>query len=131
MPPEIENQVAVLVAKATQALQAQQQEGKPPTPEQVLQAQIEVENAKIAQRDRETAQKAEVEAFKTQTDFEKAKLETESQERVARLRAFGETADNTRDPLSFAMDLLNGVGPFKPAGQNGAAPTPRKENSGG
>lgn len=131
MPPEIENQVAVLVAKATQALQAQQQEGKPLTPEQLLQAQIEVEKAKIAQRDRETAQKAEVEAFKTQTDFEKAKLETESQERVARLRAFGETADNTRDPLSFAMDLLNGVGPFKPAGQNGAAPTPRKENSGG
>lgn len=119
LPPEIENLVAMMVAQATQQLQAQQQEGKPLSPEQLLQAQIEVEKAKIEQRDRESQQRAEVDAFRATTDLEKTRLEIASDEKVARIKAFGETADNPRPPLSFADDLLKGVGPFGNGKANG------------
>lgn len=119
LPPELENQVAVMVAQATQRLQAQQQEGQELTPAQLLQAQIQVENMKIDQRREEVKQRAATDAFKAQTEVERTRMEIESDERVARIKAFGETADNAHDPLPFAKELLQGVGGFKNGKANG------------
>lgn len=117
LPPEFENQVAMMVAQATEALQSQ--EDKPLTAEQLLQAQIQVEGEKIKQRDREANLDAQVQSFKATTDLERERLKAAAQERVARMRAFGETADNANEPLPIFMSLLKGVGPFS-GGTNGA-----------
>lgn len=126
LPPEIENQVAVMVAQATEALQAQ--EDKPLTAEQLLQAQIQVESEKIAQRDREANLQAKVDSFRATTDLERERIKAAAQERVARMRAFGETADNPSEPLPIFMSLLKGVGPFS-SGTNGAGGEPSNGNA--
>lgn len=117
MPPEMENQIAVMVAQATKALE--QEQDKPLTAEQLLQAQIQVEGEKIAQRDRQANLQAQVDSFRATTDLERERIKATAQEKVARLRAFGETADNTSEPLPIFLSLMKGMPPFSNGGVNG------------
>ncbi len=76
--PQVQNQIALMAAQATQEMMAQQQAANPPPldPNQVMMANIENE-AKIAEM------KATTEVFKSQLDFEKEKMKTEANLQIA------------------------------------------------
>jgi len=72
LPPQIENQVAMAVAKAMQAIN--QPQGESPTPEQIAMEQVKVEGQKVVAKMAEIKAKTQTEAFKAQiTSIDKQK----------------------------------------------------------
>lgn len=80
--PEVQNQIALKAAQATQAEmeQAQQQQAsqQPIDPNQVMMADIAQRREEAILRDKDAHLKAEVEAFKSQQKFETEKMKVEA-----------------------------------------------------
>jgi hypothetical protein len=79
LPPEIENQIAVLTSQAVQQLEGPKQEN--PTPEQVAMKQVEVEAQKVAMSAQKTQAETQVKAFMAQL-----KANSEEKDRQVRLQ---------------------------------------------
>lgn len=106
LPPQIQNQIAALVAKAMQAIKAQQPGANEPSPGQIMLDQLQVEAQKVAERAKEALIRAATEKYKTDMKFRSDMAQLQSDERVAHLKAFAATADNQTSPPSFATRLL-------------------------
>lgn len=106
LPPQIENQIAVLVAQAMQVIKAQEPGANEPTPGQIMAEELKLKAQKL-QNDMQIAQiKAGTEAYKANVGLQEKVIETDSKERVARLSAFANVADNQKAPPAFAADIL-------------------------
>lgn len=81
LPPEIENQIAVLVAQALQHLKSP--DGPEPTPGQIAMAEIQVEASKVQAKLREIeADKAET-AYKEAQENKRQRLQLQHETRIA------------------------------------------------
>ena len=100
LPPEIENQIAVMVAQAMQQLAPLYRPQEQPDP------YLEVEQAKIAQKDR----KAEIDAQSRERVAEITAAadmaDTAARERTATLRVFADLADNPAPPEPYSVQFL-------------------------
>ena len=92
LPPEIENQLAMLVAQAIQSLDKPQ--GETPTPEQIAMEQIKVEAQKVAASIAATKAKTQTEGFKAKLDYATAQQDRQSRERVALINAQSKRAES-------------------------------------
>jgi hypothetical protein len=89
MPPEIENQLAVMVAQAMQQL-APSYKAQPPGPDPMLQ----VEQMKIQQRDADSKLDAQVEMTKAQIEAQTDAEDRASRERIAAMKLESEALRN-------------------------------------
>ena len=89
MPPEIENQLAVMVAQAMQQL-APSYKAQPPGPDPMLQ----VEQMKIQQRDADSKLDAQVEMTKAQIEAQTDAEDRASRERIAAMKLQSEALRN-------------------------------------
>ena len=89
MPPEIENQLAVMVAQAMQQL-APSYKAQPPGPDPMLQ----VEQMKIQQRDADSKLDAQVEMTKAQIEAQTDAEDRASRERIAAMKMESEALRN-------------------------------------
>lgn len=100
LPPEVENQIAVMVAQAMQQLAPLYRPQEQPDP------YLEVEQAKIAQKDR----KAEIDAQSRERVAEITAAadmaDTAARERTATLRVFADLADNPAPPEPYSVQFL-------------------------
>jgi hypothetical protein len=90
MPPEIENQLAVMVAQAMQQL-APMYKAQPPGPDPMLQ----VEQMKVQQRDADSQRDAEVQMAKAQIESQTDAEDRASRERIAVMKLQSEAMRNT------------------------------------
>jgi hypothetical protein len=105
LPPQIENQIAVLVAKAMQVI-AQQQGGADPSATQIMMEQLKLDAAKIQQQAAAATTKSQTEIYKANLKAQTDMAQIRSDENVARMKAFAAVADNMRPPPAFATELL-------------------------
>lgn len=86
--PQVQNQIAMAAAEATQKLQEQQQAQNPPPPNesQVLMADIEQRREASHLKHDEAQLRAETEAFKVQTQFESEKVKMDVNKDMAKER---------------------------------------------
>jgi hypothetical protein len=102
MPPELENQIAVMVAQAMQQLAPMYKPQEQPDP------YLEVEKAKIAQKE----QKAQIDAQSRERVAEITAsadmADTAARERTATLRVFADLADNPAPPEPYSIEFLGG-----------------------
>lgn len=85
--PEVQNQIAVMAAQATQQkLQEQQQQAQaqqPIDPNEVMMEKIIADKEATISREKIAKLKAETDAFKTQMGFEESKMKIESEKEIA------------------------------------------------
>lgn len=87
LPPEVENRVAMLTAKAVEAIKQQQPGANDPTPMQLAMEELRIQAQKIAQ-DYQTAQgKATLESYRANLEFQAKNLDRASKETIARINA--------------------------------------------
>ena len=103
MPPEIENQIAIAVARAMQQLAPQYK----PQPEQP-DPYIEIEREKIAQKKEKTVIDAQSREKVAEITAASEMADTAARERTATLRVFADLADNPAPPQPFATQFLGG-----------------------
>ena len=108
LPPEIENQIAVLTAKAAEVIKATS--GAPGTPMDPAVMALQVEAQARAQDAKAGIEKAMIQAsserYKADLKFQTAMVQTQSRERTERIRAFAAVADNLNPARPEATDLL-------------------------
>ncbi len=92
LPPQIENQIAMGVAKAMQALN--QPQGENPTPEQIMMEQVKVEGQKVAAKLAETKAKTQVEGFKAQLEAQSEAEDRRVRLQVTQMQIEAKRADN-------------------------------------
>jgi hypothetical protein len=83
LPPEVENQIAMLVAQALQ--QINQPDGADPTPGQIAMEQIKVEMAKIQAQIQETKAKTQTAGFTATLKYNAAEKDREMKKEIALL----------------------------------------------
>ena len=102
LPPEVENQIAVMVAQAMQQLAPMYKPQEQPDP------YLEIEKQKIVQKQ----QKAELDAQSRERVAEITATadmaDTEARERTATLRVFADLADNPAPPEPYSIEFLGG-----------------------
>jgi hypothetical protein len=84
LDPQVQNQIAVAIAGSLE----ENQENQPssPSPEELILADIQQQQAEVEARERIEDQKTETAIFKAQLDFEKEKAKIESNEEIAQLK---------------------------------------------
>ena len=102
MPPQIENQIAIMVAQAMQKLAPMYKPQEQPDP------YIEVEKAKIAQKEQKAAVDAQSRERVAQIGAAAEMADTAARERTATLRVFADLADNPAPPEPYATQFLGG-----------------------
>lgn len=100
LPPEVENQIAVLVAKAM--AQISQPQGADPTPGQIAMEQIKVEAAKVQAGIEETKAKTSTAAFEATLKYKSAKADRDSKESIALLKYHTDVAKEKEKSRSQA-----------------------------
>ena len=105
LPPEIENQIAVLVAKAMEMIKQQEQGGEP-SQGQLMLEQLKIEAQKVAQKAQEAAQKAQTEKYKADLKYGEKIADIQGRENVARINAAADMADNETPAPPYARRLL-------------------------
>lgn len=94
LPPDVENQLAVMVAQALQQLD--QPQGEQPTPEQIAMEQIKVEGQKVAATLHATQARTQVEAFKAKLRYAEAEKDRQADERIALINAQAKRAERAK-----------------------------------
>ena len=84
LPPQVENQIAVLVAKAMQQITAPQNP-QDPTPAQIAMEELKVEASKVQQKIQESQANTQSKAFQATLKFRTDEADRKSRERVALL----------------------------------------------
>jgi hypothetical protein len=95
LPPEMQNQIAMLAAQAMQNMQQQEQEQAPPPPldpSLVLLEEVKVKDKEVDTRFKEAEMRAETEAFKAQLKYESDQAKREIDEKIAQLKSQTEIA---------------------------------------
>jgi hypothetical protein len=104
MPPEIEAQISVMVAKAVEVLK--QERGQEMTPDKIMMEELKQEwaeiNRKIAKDKADAMNKAYAERQRAQT----AKAQRDQDWRIELLRAAANTSDNMNPPLDYVKKVL-------------------------
>lgn len=77
LPPEIENEIAVLVSKAMQAIR-DQEEAKNPTEQQLAMEALRIEASKVAEKAKESQGKLTLGAYQARLKFETSRLDREA-----------------------------------------------------
>lgn len=98
LPPPIENEIAMLSAKAVEVMkvQAQQQGGQQLDPVQVALEQVKVDATKIQAKLQEAEMKDRTERYKANLEYQARVADIQTQRSTARLRAFVDLSDNIR-----------------------------------
>lgn len=104
LPPEIENQIAVLVAKAMQAWK--QEQGQSITPDMIVQEQLRQSAEEIANKLAIAKGKEQVDAFKATLKFRADQANRESKERMNMVNAAANAADNQVPPTQYVKSIL-------------------------
>jgi hypothetical protein len=102
LPPQIENQIAVMVAQAMQQLAPQYKPQQQPDP------YIDIEKAKIAQKQEKTAVDAQSRERVAEITAAAEMADTAARERTATLRVFADLADNPAPPEPYSVQFLGG-----------------------
>lgn len=84
LPPEIQNQIAVLVSQAIQQLNAPKADN--PTPEQIMMEDLRVKALGVQKKWQETLAKQQGEAYKARMQFITEERNRESRERIAAMK---------------------------------------------
>jgi hypothetical protein len=105
LPPQIENQIAVLTAKAMKQWKAEQ--GQEITPDMIVQAELANEAKKIAASIAAAKGKEEVASFKATLDFRAKMAKIRSDEKMNAMDAAANTADNKVPPVEYVRSILD------------------------
>lgn len=100
LPPEVENQIAVLVAKAMQQI-AQQQGGADPTPGQIAMEQLKVEASKVQAKLQEIQANTSSKAFTETLKLKSSREDRLTRERIAMLNYEKDRQKQIAQPKSF------------------------------
>jgi len=100
LPPEVENQIAVLVAKAMQQI-AQSQGGEDPTPGQIAMEQIKVEAAKVQAKLQEIQATTSSKAFTETLKLKSSREDRLTRERIAMLNYHKDRQKQSDKPKTF------------------------------
>ncbi len=104
IPPEIENQIAMLVAQAMKEWKKQQ--GEELKPDDIIRAQLQMEATDIANRLAIARGKEQTAAYKATLDFRAKQMKIKSDERMNVLDAAANTADNKVPPVEYVRTIL-------------------------
>lgn len=102
LPPQIENQIAVMVAQAMQQLAPMYKPQEQPDP------YLEIEQAKIAQKQEKAQTDAQSRERVAEITAAADMADTAARERTATLRVFADLADNPAPPEPFSTQFLGG-----------------------
>jgi hypothetical protein len=100
MPPEIENQIAIMVAQAMQQLAPMYKPQAQPDP------LVEIEKEKVAQKDRKAQIDAQSRERVAEITAAADMADAAARERTAALRVFADLADNPAPPEPYSMKFL-------------------------
>jgi hypothetical protein len=100
LPPEVENQIAVLVAKAMQQI-AQPEGGADPTPGQIAMEQLKVEAAKVQAKLQEIQANTSSKAFTETLKLKSSREDRLTRERIAMLNYEKDRQKQIAQPKSF------------------------------
>lgn len=100
MPPEIENQIAIMVAQAMQQLAPMYKPQAQPDP------YVEIEKEKVAQKDRKAQIDAQSRERVAEITAAADMADAAARERTAALRVFADLADNPAPPEPYSMKFL-------------------------
>lgn len=87
LPPEVENRVAALTAKAIQAIRAQQPGANDPTPMQLAMEELRLQAQKIAQDYQDAMNRATLDSYRANLEFQSKARDRASKETIARINA--------------------------------------------
>lgn len=104
LPPQIENQIAVLTAKAMKVWQ--QEKGESITPDQIVMAQLQQEAQKIANTLAIAKEKDKVAAYKATLDFRAREADRRSRERMNAVDAAANISDNKVPPADYVTSIM-------------------------
>lgn len=104
LPPEIENQIALLVAKAMKVWK--QEQGESITPDQIVMAQLQQEAQKIANQVQIAKGKDAVAAYKARLDFQSKEADRKQRAIDNMVSAASGAADNQVPPTQYVHDIL-------------------------
>jgi hypothetical protein len=104
MPPEIENQIAILVAKAMHVIKIEKGEM---TQNEIVVAQLKLEAAQVANKVQIAMAQIQQKAHAEQLKFITAQRDREARERDSLLDAAANTADNNVPPVEYVRSILN------------------------
>lgn len=124
LPPELENQVALMTAKAMDQLKKQQ--GNTITQDQIVQQEFQLESAKIAEKAQAVQTKATSDAFKANLTFQSEERDRAVRLRIAEINAASGLADNQVPDPAYVKAIM-GIGneqPFGPTPTPVAVPVP-------
>jgi hypothetical protein len=100
LPPEVENQIAVLVAKAMQQI-AKPQGGEDPTPGQIAMEQLKVEAAKVQAKLQEIQANTSSKAFTETLKLKSSREDRLTRERIAMLNYEKDRQKQISQPKTF------------------------------
>ena len=100
LPPEVENQIAVLVAKAMQQI-AKAQGGEDPTPGQIAMEQLKVEAAKVQAKLQEIQANTSSKAFTETLKLKSSREDRLTRERIAMLNYEKDRQKQVSQPKTF------------------------------
>jgi hypothetical protein len=100
LPPEVENQIAVLVAKAMQQI-AKSQGGEDPTPGQIAMEQLKVEAAKVQAKLQEIQANTSSKAFTETLKLKSSREDRLTRERIAMLNYEKDRQKQISQPKTF------------------------------
>jgi hypothetical protein len=109
LPPELENEIALLTAKAAEVVKAQS--GAPGTPMDpaimAIQAEAQSRAAEVNGKLQETMIRAGMEKYKTDAKMQMTRESNAAKERTEAIRAFASVADNLNPARPEALAILN------------------------
>jgi hypothetical protein len=100
LPPEVENQIAVLVAKAMQQI-SKPQGGEDPTPGQIAMEQLKVEAAKVQAKLQEIQSNTSSKAFTETLKLKSSREDRLTRERIAMLNYEKDRQKQISQPKTF------------------------------
>lgn len=105
MPPEIEAQISVLVAKAVEVLKLEQ--GKDMTPGEIMRQELAQEWEKIRGKIAADQANAATKAYAERQKILESQKQRDHDFRIELLRQAGNTADNMNPPLDYVKKVLD------------------------
>lgn len=106
LPPEMENQIAVLVAQAVKVLEMENG-GPEPTAAQIAMADLQIKAKKQADEFKVGMAKVGTQREKIATDARQKELDRRSREEIELVRAAANVADNMNPPKDYVRDVVD------------------------
>lgn len=106
LPPEMENQIAVLVAQAMKVLE-QERGGPEPSAAQIAMADLQNKAQKTANDLQIGMKKIALGKYQSDLKFEEKALDRKSKEEIEILRAAANVADNKTPPTEYVREVVN------------------------